>query len=121
MIHLRLYVTARTVSAERARAALAALELRLIDTRGPGAVITEIVDVLENPQSAVSDDIFATPTLVRLSPGPVMKLFGDLSSAAGLFGGLGLDVADPPASGQDDGPWPIIPSDTSSLPAAALD
>lgn len=87
---LRLFVTGQTISARRARAALAELESRLIAERGPGAVVSEVVDVLATPDIAARDDIFATPTIVRLSPGPSLRVFGDLSSAAQLMTSLEL-------------------------------
>ncbi|TAL02149.1 MAG: hypothetical protein EPO08_07810 [Rhodospirillaceae bacterium] len=137
-IRLRLYLTGRTVSAEGARAALAALETHLINERGIGAVVSEIIDVLEKPETAARDDIFATPTLVRLSPSPSVRLFGDLSSVPRLLTGLGLGpdhqqpprrdaartglpVADLPAKVEDDGPWPIISFDIFSSLAPVLE
>ena len=73
----------------------------------------------ETPEIAARDDVFATPTLMRLSPGPSVRLFGDLSSVTRLLTGLGL--ADARATVDDDGPWPIIAPDISSSPAAALE
>ena len=37
---------------------------------GVGTVISEIIDVLEDPENAARDGIFATPTILRLSPKP---------------------------------------------------
>jgi circadian clock protein KaiB len=96
-ICLRLVVTGQTISAKRARAALAELESRLIAERGPGAVVSEVVDVLAMPDIAARDDIFATPTIVRLSPGPSLRVFGDLSSADQLM--TSLELALPPQVG----------------------
>lgn len=39
----------------------------------------EITDVLVNPELAISDNIIATPTLVRRHPLPMRKIIGDLS------------------------------------------
>jgi circadian clock protein KaiB len=94
-ICLRLFVTGQTVSAQRARAALAELERRLVAERGPGAVVSEVVDVLATPDIAARDDIFATPTIVRLLPGPSLRLFGDLSSADQLMASLELSQRAP--------------------------
>jgi circadian clock protein KaiB len=72
---LRLYVTGSTLLATRAIENIEVLlrgELR-------GAYACEIVDVLERPDLADADGIFATPTLVRRAPAPVRKLIGDLS------------------------------------------
>jgi circadian clock protein KaiB len=40
---------------------------------------TTITDVLVNPELAISDNIIATPTLVRRHPLPMRKIIGDLS------------------------------------------
>lgn len=39
----------------------------------------EVIDVLENPEIAEEEKIFATPTLIKLSPEPTERLIGDLS------------------------------------------
>jgi hypothetical protein len=97
MIRLKLYITAQTVGAERARAALRDVERRLRRRRGDTAITTEIIDVLAAPETAAADHVFATPTVVRCGPGPQLRLFGDLSSADKLIQGLKLDVAPPVA------------------------
>jgi hypothetical protein len=129
---LKLYLTGRTVGAERARAAIADLTCHLVAQRGTQAIMTEIIDVLEHPEAAIRDCVFATPTLIRTGPGPVLRLFGDLSSASQIMDHLGLEagiesgiaesgVADPAVSGEDIAPCPrdSIPSRMSSLQAAA--
>jgi circadian clock protein KaiB len=39
----------------------------------------EVVDVLKEPMLALRDEIFVSPTLIKLSPPPVRKIIGDLS------------------------------------------
>ncbi len=39
----------------------------------------EIINILEQSELAVKDKVFATPTLIRLSPAPVKKVVGDLN------------------------------------------
>jgi circadian clock protein KaiB len=51
----------------------------LIEEELAGMYEFEVVDVLERPDLADEDGIFATPALVRRSPLPVRKLIGDLS------------------------------------------
>lgn len=51
----------------------------------------EVVDVLEDPQRAIDDKVFATPTLVKVHPPPVRKVIGDLSSGRDLLAKLGLN------------------------------
>jgi len=118
-IRLRLYVTGRTAGSERARAALADLEAHLTVERGSGAVISEIIDVLATPELAERDDVFATPTIARIAPGPRLKLFGDLSSMTKVLAGLELDrrqptVAESPTARDNAAPWTIIASGISS-------
>ena len=50
----------------------------------------EVIDVLEDPISALNDDVYATPTVFRISPEPVRRLFGDLSRKETIIDGLGL-------------------------------
>jgi circadian clock protein KaiB len=44
----------------------------------PAAVI-EVIDVVQQPERALQDAIIATPTLLRLSPAPVVRLIGSLA------------------------------------------
>jgi circadian clock protein KaiB len=63
----------------------------------------EIVDVIKEPKRALEDSIFMTPTLVKLSPGPVKRIVGTLSNEATVVLALGLEhrVAGPPGSVSD--------------------
>lgn len=85
-ISLRLYVTGQTPSAERA---IAALEDLCRDFEG--RISVQVIDVLEDPVAALNDDVYATPTVFRIAPEPVRRLFGDLSRKETLVVGLGLD------------------------------
>ncbi|MGE3334470.1 MAG: circadian clock KaiB family protein [Rhodospirillaceae bacterium] len=87
-INLRLYVTGQTPSAERAIAALEDLRKDF-----DGRLSVQVIDVLEDPASALNDDVYATPTVFRISPEPVRRLFGDLSRKDTLIAGLELDQA----------------------------
>ena len=75
-IVLRLYVTGNTPSAAQAIATLTALKQDL----GVNAVTLDVIDVLENPEAALNDDVYATPTVFRIQPGPQRRVFGNLSS-----------------------------------------
>lgn len=72
---LRLYVTGSTLLSTRAVENIN----WLIKEELEGIYEFEVVDVLERPDLADEDGIFATPALVRRSPLPVRKLIGDLS------------------------------------------
>lgn len=50
----------------------------------------EIVDVLEHPDRALDDGVMLTPTLVRVSPSPMLRLVGDLRDPAILRRAIGL-------------------------------
>lgn len=50
----------------------------------------EIIDLLENPQLAEGDQIFAIPTLVRKFPEPLRKIIGDLSNEEKVLVGLNI-------------------------------
>jgi circadian clock protein KaiB len=50
----------------------------------------EIVDVLCDPKRALADKVVLTPTLVKLSPGPVQRIVGTLSVGEPILRALGL-------------------------------
>lgn len=52
----------------------------------------EIVDLVDHPGLAETDDVLAVPTLVRNAPPPMRKLTGDLSNTVRVLGQLGLQA-----------------------------
>lgn len=87
---LRLFIAGATPSAEKARHSLQTIcdDLRL---SAPAAdVELQVVDILTDPDTALLDQVFATPTVIRVSPGPARRLFGDLSSPEMVMIGLQL-------------------------------
>jgi circadian clock protein KaiB len=52
----------------------------------------EIVDVFREPARAMTVGVFMTPTLVRLAPGPVLRIVGTLAQET-LLQALGLSPA----------------------------
>lgn len=89
-VSLRLFVAGSTTSSEKAKAALRTVcdELR---ARQPDIDVSlNVVDVLVDPDSALMEHVFATPTVIRVSPGPSRRLFGDLSSPEMVMIGLQL-------------------------------
>src|SRR5688572_19852119 len=50
----------------------------------------EVIDLLEKPQLAEGDQIFAIPTLVRKFPEPIRKIIGDLSNEEKVLVGLNI-------------------------------
>jgi len=83
---LRLYIAGQTA---RSLAALANLQ-RICDEHLAGRYRLEVIDLLERPQLARGDQIFALPTLVRKLPVPIRKLVGDLSDTERALVGLDL-------------------------------
>lgn len=83
----RLYVAGDALNSTQAIANLAAFcRLRL-----PGQHEIEVVDVFREPQRALADGIFMTPTLVKLAPSPVRRIVGTLSRVEPLQEALGVE------------------------------
>jgi circadian clock protein KaiB len=83
---LRLYIAGKTARSEAALKNLQAI----CETHLKGMYRIEVVDLLQNPQLARGDQIFAVPTLVRQLPPPVKKIIGDLSNVERVLVGLDL-------------------------------
>jgi circadian clock protein KaiB len=50
----------------------------------------EVVDVLREPRRAMKDGIIATPTVIRISPKPMLTFLGSLADSSHLRAALGL-------------------------------
>ena len=83
---LRLYIAGQST---RSLAALANLR-KLCDEHLEGRYRIKVIDLLERPQLARGDQIFALPTVVRRLPKPMRKLVGDLSETERALVGLDL-------------------------------
>ena len=83
---LRLYVAGQT---PKSLAAFANLK-QLCEEHLAGKYRIEVIDLLEHPQLAKGDQIFAVPTLVRRLPPPLRKIIGDLSNTEKVL--VGLDI-----------------------------
>src|SRR5512143_2304689 len=83
---LRLYVAGQTPKSLLAFANLK----KICEEHMAGQYRIEVVDLLENPQLAKGDQIFAIPTLVRKLPPPLKKIIGDLSNTERVL--IGLDI-----------------------------
>jgi circadian clock protein KaiB len=84
--HLRLYVAGQSPKSLNAFANLK----KLCDEHLANRYEIEIVDLVEHPALARSDDILALPTLVRRLPQPLRKVIGDLSNVERVLIGLRL-------------------------------
>jgi circadian clock protein KaiB len=83
---LRLYVAGQSPKSLRAMSNLKTL----CEEHLPGRYEIEIIDLVEQPALASSDDIIAIPTLVRRLPMPLRKVIGDLSNTERVLIGLQL-------------------------------
>lgn len=83
---LRLYVAGQTA---RSLTAFANLK-RICDEHLEGRYTIEVIDLVERPQLAKGEQIFALPTLIRRLPSPMRKIVGDLSNAEHALIGLQL-------------------------------
>jgi circadian clock protein KaiB len=52
----------------------------------------EVIDVFAEPNRALSEKIFMTPTLIIMEPGPTRRLVGNLSETATVLQMLGLEA-----------------------------
>jgi circadian clock protein KaiB len=63
----------------------------LCESHLPGRHEIEIVDVFKQPERALADHIYLTPTLIRLAPSPVRRIVGTLSQGERVLHALGLE------------------------------
>jgi circadian clock protein KaiB len=83
---LRLYVAGKTPKSVTALRNLR----KYCETHLKGLYKIEVIDLLEQPQLAEGDQIFAIPTLVRKVPEPIRKIIGDLSNEEKVLVGLNI-------------------------------
>lgn len=83
---LRLYVAGQT---KKSMAALVNLR-RICEEHLAGKYELEVIDLVEQPHRAKTDQILAIPTLVRKLPEPVRKIIGDLSDRERVLVGFDL-------------------------------
>ncbi|MFW5942801.1 MAG: circadian clock KaiB family protein [bacterium] len=88
---LRLFVAGNAPNSQRARANLERINDRYFDHRCQ----IEIVDVFEQPDLALQQGIVVTPTLLRLAPGPLLRIIGDLSDSERVLATLGHKQGEP--------------------------
>ena len=82
----RLYISGQTPNSERAVANLR----RICDEHFDGDCDLDVIDVLQRPEVAEEQRIFATPTLVKESPVPSRRVIGDLTEISKVLAGLDL-------------------------------
>ncbi|WP_013323583.1 circadian clock protein KaiB [Gloeothece verrucosa] len=83
---LRLYVAGQTPKSVMAFANLK----KICEEYLQGQYRIEVIDLLQHPQLARQDQIFAIPTLVKKLPPPIKQIIGDLSNKEKVL--IGLDI-----------------------------
>ena len=83
---LKLYVAGQTPKSVTALRNLR----QYCETHLKDEYVIEVIDLLEKPQLAEGDQIFAVPTLVRKVPKPIRKIIGDLSNEEKVLVGLNI-------------------------------
>jgi circadian clock protein KaiB len=83
----RLYVTGNAHNSLQAIANLA----NLCDLHLAGCHDVEIVDLSREPERALKDEVYLTPTLVKLTPEPRSQLVGSLNNVNLLLDMLALE------------------------------
>ncbi|MDZ7840412.1 MAG: circadian clock KaiB family protein [Gammaproteobacteria bacterium] len=83
---LKLYIVGGTSHSERVVAEVRKICEEELDHH----YVLEVIDVLEHPALAEDERIIATPTLIKVLPEPLRRVFGDLSDREAVV--LGLDL-----------------------------
>lgn len=93
---LRLYVNLQTSASQRALRNAQDLVRRC----PAGSITLEVVDLEEEPEASLADRVVAVPALLRISPPPIRRVIGDLSTLDSVL--LGLGLYDHEAFSEDD-------------------
>ncbi len=89
VVEFRLYIAGEASNSRMAKLNLENLCRKYL----PDQHSIEVVDVTKNPRAALQDSVFLTPTLVRLSPKPPLRIVGNLSDEQALLSLLGMEPA----------------------------
>jgi len=87
---LHLYITGATVNSTRAVRNIKDICEQYLKERYE----LLIVDIFQQPELAQQEDLIGVPTLIKLRPGLVRRLVGDLSDRDRVLKALGIDPAD---------------------------
>jgi len=86
MYEFKLYVVGRTPKSVDVIEEL----VKLLEDALESHYHLEVIDIIESPELAEKDRIWATPTLEKASPEPVRKIIGNLSDKERVLLALGL-------------------------------
>jgi circadian clock protein KaiB len=84
MIALRLYIAGQTLKSKQSIDTLHAF----FDNGWKSKYSLEVIDLLNSPEAAEQDNVFATPTLVKTHPAPSRKIIGDFVDKQKVFKAL---------------------------------
>jgi len=90
MDEFRLYVVGMT---PKTKALIDGLK-GMLDKKLPQAYRLDVIDLLTHPDRGSVDNVIVTPTLVKTSCTPVIKIIGDMTDRRKLAGKLGLNNND---------------------------
>jgi circadian clock protein KaiB len=77
----RLYVCGKSSQKREIEKALR----NIMEEKSNNSISIKVIDLLECPESASADNVIATPTLIKVSPDPVVKIIGDVTDREQLF------------------------------------
>ncbi len=83
---LRLFITGQT---PRSTTAIANIR-KICDEHLQGRYSLDVVDIYQHPEMAVSAQVIAAPTVVKMLPEPLRRIVGDLSDVDKVLVGLDL-------------------------------
>ena len=87
---LRLYITGFSPRSARAISNIR----KICEEHLEGRYDLEVVDISQQPAQAQSEQILASPTLIKKWPLPARRFIGDMSQSDRIL--LGLDLREPP-------------------------
>lgn len=83
---LKLYIMGKTPNSRTAIKNINAI----LEKESKDFCTLEVVDILKNPDAALTDKILVSPTLVKVSPEPHRRVIGNLSDGGKVMSVLGL-------------------------------
>ena len=91
---LHLYITGATPNSTRAVRNIT----EICEQHLKGRYELQVIDIYQQPALAQQEDLIGVPTLIKLRPGLVRRLVGDLADRNRVLTILGLPVQPPPRS-----------------------
>jgi circadian clock protein KaiB len=83
-----------TGTTSRSRKAIASIT-DICERELAGRYDLQVIDVYQDPEATRDLQIIATPTLVKLAPGPVRRVIGDMSDRDKVLAALNIGTVGP--------------------------